>query len=332
MDDFIKIFSVVPGVQNLDLRSAGQFKDQVIDYIIERDVPLKRLRLEAANLVKDEKWRELFGACGQRLEALTLTWLDYEFSNETFDLLVQRCPNLKRLKMKKCFRLDESALEALCMLNKLEHLSLRLKLPVPTSSITNLITSVGRNLRTLSLEAFYDADDTVLEAIHSDCTHLSKLRFCDNNACTDVGFTSLFTNWLNPPLSSIYLEGCRDLDCTNPDGPDESIGLASAGFQALMTHSGSRLERLDISSNRHITYETLSEVFDGVKQYPYLKEINITSLTRVDTAIVAGIFRSCPAMKKVVAFGCFLIKDVVVPPGVALIGAPDAQYELVQEG
>ena len=37
-------------------------------------------------------------------------------------------------------------------------------------------------------------------------------------------------------------------------------------------------------------------------------------------------------MKKVTAFGCFNVIDVAVPKGVALIGVPNAQDAIVQEG
>ena len=99
-----------------------------------------------------------------------------------------------------------------------------------------------------------------------------------------------------------------------------------------MAHSGSRLERLDISSCRHITYDIFSAVFNGEEQYPVLKDINISFLPKIDTAIVAGMFRSCPELIKVTAFGCFIVTEVVVPKGVALIGVPNAQDSNIQEG
>jgi DNA repair protein RAD7 len=125
----------------------------------------------------------------------------------------------------------------------------------------------------------------------------------------------------------------RDMDNTNPDGPEEEpIGLASPGFREMMAHSGSRLEFLDIASCRHISHEAFVEVFDGVKQYSHLREINLSFCPVVDTQIVAGIFRSCPQIKKVVTFGCFLVEDVIVPRGIVLIGAPRAGEQLEQFG
>lgn len=331
-EDYIKIFSVVPKVQNLNLRNAGQFKDEVVDYIIERNVPLRILQLEAANLVSNGKWAEFFENCGLRLETLKLSWLDYSMDEDTFMCLIRHCPNIKRLKMKKCFRLGDVALGVMTELRQLEHVSLRFPTATTPGVLADLISSVGPGLRTLSLEGFSDADDDALSMIHSNCTQLSKLRFTENDCCTDVGFASLFINWSNPALAFIDFSSNRSVDYAVPDGPEDPVGLASGGFEALIRHSGSRLERLDISSCRHITYESFSRVFDGKQQYPVLKDINISFLTKIDTSIVAGMFRSCPELIKVTAFGCFNVTEVAVPKGVALIGVPNAQDAIVQEG
>ena len=319
-------------MQNLNLRNAGQFKDEVVDYIIERDVPIRNLQLEASNLVSNGKWAEFFENCGHRLESLKLSWLDYSMDDETFTGLISHCPNIRRLKMKKCFRLGDVALGAMSRLRQLEHLSLHFPMATTPNVLADLISSVGPGLRTLSLEGFSDADDNVLSMIHSSCTQLNKLRFTENDFCTDAGFTSLFIDWSNPALAFIDLSSNRSVDYAVPDGPEDPLGLASGGFEALMGHSGSRLERLDISSCRHIAYGSFSKVFDGKQQYPVLKDLNISFLTKIDTSIVAGIFRSCPELIKVTAFGCFNVTDVAVPKGVALIGVPNAQDSIVQEG
>ena len=99
-----------------------------------------------------------------------------------------------------------------------------------------------------------------------------------------------------------------------------------------MTHSSSKLEKLDISSCRHIERDAFEEVWDGKKRYPMLREVNLSFLTRIDTSVMAGLFRSAPSLRKVTAFGCFDVVGVVVPKGVALIGVPNALEAIVQEG
>lgn len=295
-------------------------------------MPIKHLQLEAANLVSDEKWRHFFSRHGQQLETLKLSWLDFSMDDETIAHLAKQCPNITRLKLKKLFKIGDQSLESIAEMKKLEHLTLRLVQPTNAEQLFNLITAVGPNLRTLSLEKFENADDSVLQSIHKNCRRLSKFRFTENDLCTDRGVVDLFTSWANPPLSSLDLASNRDLDYTNPDGPEDPTGLASEGFKALMRHSGSRLERLDISSCRHITHAAFLETFDGVKTYSFLKDLNISFLTRVDTPVVAGIFKSCPKLRKLTAFACFNVRDVLVPAGVALIGVPNAHNSIIVEG
>lgn len=47
-------------------------------------------------------------------------------------------------------------------------------------------------------------------------------------------------------------------------------------------------------------------------------------VTGIDTPVLAGLFRSAPKLKRVVAFGCFGVEDCVVPAGVVVLGLPRA--------
>ena len=290
------------------------------------------MQLDGSNLVSDEKWRDFFRRHGPQLETLKLSWLDFSVDDETVAHLAAACPNMARLKLKKLFKIGDKSLESIAEMRNLKHLSLRFVQATDTETLVKLISTVGPNLRTLSLEKFENADDSVLETIHTYCRHLTKFRFAENDYCTDRGYVDLFTGWDNPPLSFLDLASNRDLDYTNPDGPKEPIGLASEGFKAVMEHSRSRVERLDISSCRHISHAALLEIFDGVRTYPCLQDVNISFLTMIDTPVAAGIFQSCPQLRKVTAFGCFNVRDVLVPPGVALIGLPNAQDSILVDG
>jgi DNA repair protein RAD7 len=336
-EDYDQVFAVCPTVKRLSLRNCCQFKDSNIDYMIEKGKSLVELQLLGANLVSNDKWIELFIARGKDLRSLKVEWLDAAFDDQAVEALSTFCPNLERLKMERCKRIGEESIDAIARMEHLQHLTLRFYSEIPPEKLINLITSTGAKLRTLCLEHFLDASndptDNVLDAIHNTCHKLKKFRFTENNECSDTGYVNLFTAWNNPPLHYADINSTRDMDNANPDGPDDApIGLGSAGFSALMAHSGSRLEYLDVSSCRHISHETFAAVFDGAKVYPYLREINVSFCPVVDTQIVAGIFRSCPVLKKVVTFGCFQVEDVVVPKGIVLIGAPRAGDQLEQFG
>ncbi|KAK5175083.1 UV-damaged DNA-binding protein rad7 [Saxophila tyrrhenica] len=331
-EDYHQMFAVVPKMKRLVLGNACQMKDEVIDYMLERCKDLKHVHLYAANLVNDKMWLRLFRERGPKLEIIKLKWLDASFEDAVVQEMVQSCPNLDRVKFKLCRKLGEDAVAALGDLPKLQHLSLQIGREVPSTTLCELVSKRGSQLRTLSLEKFVDADDTVLQAIHDNCGYLNKLRFSENDTATDAGYTSLFTEWQNPPITFVDVNSTRDIDNNNPEGPEEAIGVASSGFRAMMAHSGPALKHLDISSCRHIELGAFMDVFNGGQSYPALEHINISFCNRVDTSVIAGIFKSCPALKKLVAFGCFDVQDVVVPRSIALIGVPRAQDAIEQFG
>ncbi|OJJ42995.1 hypothetical protein ASPZODRAFT_169816 [Penicilliopsis zonata CBS 506.65] len=331
-DDFGKIFSFMPSVTNVNLRFAGQMKDAVVDYMVDHNLKIKKLYLDAANLVSDDCWRRLFNKLGPQFESLKLSNLDASFDDETVKELCKSCTSLRRLKLKHCWKTSDESLIAISKLPMLEHLSLNFIQKTHAEDIVGLVQSLGPGLRTLSLEGFDDADDEVLEKIHDNCSMLTKLRIIDNSLLTDAGFAGLFTNWSNCRLEYVDLSSTRDVDKTLPDGPEEAMGLASKGFVSLMQHSGSAIRTLKIASCRHISYAAFEQVFSPDKQYPHLKELDISFLTFVDDHLVHCIFHSCPALKKLIAFACFSVHDVRVPKGVALIGGLKAQGPIVLEG
>lgn len=332
VEDYKNMFAVAPNIEKLILRNACQFKDEALEYMMDRCDKLKSIQLYAANLVTNDMWHSLFKRYGPQLEAVKLQWLDAAFEDNTVQEMVEDCPNLKRIKLKLCKRIGETSIVPIAKLKNLEHLSLQTTQETSSAALVHLITSVGSKLRTFSLEKFIDADDTVLAAIRDSCSKLSKLRFADNDVATDAGYAALFQSWKNPPLHFADFNSTRDIDNNNSTGPEDAIGLASAGFKALMAHSGSALVNLDISSCRHITLEAYLDVFGSGQIYPSLEIINISFCSPVETSVVAGIFKSCPSLKQVVAFGCFDILDVVVPRGIALIGVPKAQDAIEQFG
>ena len=304
-----------------------------MEYMMEKCTQLRHVQLYAANLVSNDMWQTFFKHYGGQLETVQLQWLDAAFDDDTVNVMVTHCPNLRRLKLKLCRRIGDESVKELAKLKKLEHLSLQVaSIEIELSSILDLISAVGAGLHTLSLEHFLDIEDPVLEAVRTHCRQLSKLRISENDIITDAAFTALFTEWSNLPLQIGDFNSTRDVDNNNPTGPEEAIGLASSGFKALMRHSGTSLRHLDIASCRHISLSAFNDVFDGSVLYPMLEHINLSFCSAVDTRVVAGIFASCPKLKRVVAFGCFDVADVVVPRGIALIGVPKAQDAIEQIG
>ncbi|KAL4880010.1 hypothetical protein BJY04DRAFT_84120 [Aspergillus karnatakaensis] len=328
-DDFQKIFTFMPALTNVNLRFAGQLKDRVIDYMLDRNLNIKHLQLDAANLVSDSRWRQMFQKMGCHLETLRLSNMDFSFDDETVEILCKFCTGLRRLKFQNCWKISDRSLQAISTLPSLEHLSLNMITETKTESLIDLVSKLGPNLRTLSLQGFPLADDTLLEVIHDKCRRLAKLRLSDNHTCTDKGFVKLFENWSNTPLEIVDFSSTRDMDNSNPDGPTDATGLASNGIVALMRHSGPTIRKLNVASCRHISFAAFEKVFAECNVYTNLRELDVSFQTVMDDYLVGRIFQCCPAIQQVVAFACFNVRETRVPRGVALIGGLQAQNPIL---
>jgi DNA repair protein RAD7 len=323
-DDFIRIFQIVPTVKHLRLRNAIQFKNKVMDHLLGTTVKLESLSLHGSNLVDDETWDRYLTEKGSHLRSLKVYHTDGHFGDEQIELLGRTCPDLHRLKICHNQKVTDAGIEHIKNLPNLQHLSLEIYKTTTSGPYVEVLNSVGPNLRTLSLATVQYIDDGVLEAIHENCQNISKLRITDNEVLTDQGFTNLFTNWYNPPLTYIDFHKCRHIDASQPRENPDNVGLGSNGFEALMTHSGSALKHLNVHSCRHISLETFESVFAEGKTYPELQKIDLSFCQSVNDFVVGSIFRACPNLKTLKVFGNFGVKDVKVPKGRILIGVPNA--------
>lgn len=440
---------MVPGVEKVVLHNACQFKDNVMEYMIEKAVNLKHLHLYAANLVSNDMWSRFIKERAPQLETLKLQWLDATFEDSHVAELAQHCAtSLRRLKLELCRRLGATSIQSISQMQALEHLSLSLSpaAEIPVEALVEMVNALGPNLQTLSLERFPNLTDEVLDAIRTYCPRLTKLRLSHNDVCTDAGFAALFSGWSADaaangdrstssktntdfraisPLRFADFSSTREVNSDdgggndtndNDDDPDNpppstTIGLGSSGFTALMNHASHSLTHLNLSSCRHISHAALIEAFCfghdypnnsntndnnnnkrhinitnedlyaspspapesknnytytdssstnpktknvSRRTYPSLKHIDLSFVPTVDELVLAGIFKSCPALERVVAFGCFGIDAAaaaaaaagngngnsksmetagpVVPPGVVLIGVPRAQDAIEQFG
>ncbi|KFZ08066.1 hypothetical protein V502_09560, partial [Pseudogymnoascus sp. VKM F-4520 (FW-2644)] len=328
-DDYIRIFQVAPGIKHLRLRNAIQFKEKVMDYLTASTVELESLSLHGANLIDDEHWTSFLMAKGTHLRSLKVYHTDVSFGDEVMRSIKDLCPNLTRLKICHNQKVTSAGLYHVASLKHLQHLSLELYKPTITEPYVEIITRLGANLQTLSLVGIPLLDDSLLQAIHTHCTSLSKLRLKRNEAFTDAAFAALFTHWRNPALRIVDLGECRHVDSLTLDNPDR-VGLCSVGFEALMAHSGRHLGSLNLLSCRHIERAAFERVFGEGKTYPELETVDVSFCGNMDDFVVGCLWRSCPRVKNLKVFGCFGVKDVRVPRGRNLLGNPNARGMLIE--
>ncbi len=330
----MKMFMVAPGITEINLTNAGQFKDEVLDYITGHpDIKIVHFRVGAANLIIDPVWRTFFKTKGQYLKTVKVTWLDGHFDDETLGKMIEHCTQLERLKLDHLWKITATSIERISELGQLRHLTLKRPFAEITSeSMLKILEKVGHQLETFCLDDYSDLDDAVLTGIHEKCRVLQKLRLTNNKHFTDAAFVKLFSDWANPALQYITFSKTRDVNADEPVANQHGRGLCGEGFKAMMAHSWARMQHVDVTSCRHITHEALMSVFDGVNKYPQLKYLNVSFCGAVDDTIVAGVFRSCPNIKELEIFGCFNVQDPVIPRDVRVVGHPCGSGDLVVVG
>lgn len=329
--DYVSIFQVAPNLRRFKARAAIQFKDEVMDYLLSRDIALESFYLHGANLLSEEKWHEFFMKKGQSLTGVQVYYTDKHFGDDTIDIMATYTPNLRRLKVENNQKMTSKGVESMGGLSSLEHLGLQLQNSPSPTAINGALSKIGPKLKTLSLKIVPDADDSVLQTIHESCSSLTKLRITESEKMTDRGFVDLFTNWRNPPLGLVDLQKCRYIDATHPRTNDDGVGLCGEGFKALMAHSGRHLVDLNVHACRHISQQAFEDAFNEKAHYPELKRLEISFCEEVTDFILGSIFRACPKIKEVNVFGCMKVKEVRVPRGVILVGVPNAQG-MITEG
>lgn len=323
-DDYIRIFQIVSGLKHFRARNSIQFKNKVMEYLTGCPVTLESFSIHGANLIDDEHWNSFLREKGRYLRALKVHYTDGHFGDEQLELLKSSCPDLVRLKVSHNQKVTDSGIMHIASLLNLKHLTLEIFKPTSSGPYVEILNKIGYGLRTFSLETVHYIDDSVLEAIHRNCTQLSKLRITDNEVFTDASFVYLFKGWSNPPLTYIDLSRCRHLDATQPRENEGKIGLCSDGFEALMAHSGPQLTFLNVMSCRHISREAFENVFSENKKYPELRHVDVSFCWGVNDFVVGSIFRSCPNLKTLKIFGNMSVSEVKVPRGKILIGMPNA--------
>ncbi|KAG7289609.1 hypothetical protein NEMBOFW57_005980 [Staphylotrichum longicolle] len=329
-DDFIRIFQTVPGLKRLKVRNGIHFKDTVLDFLMSRHIELEDLYLHGANLISQAKWIEFLQKKGRSLRSLRVYFTDKHFTDAVLAVLPTTCPSLARLKVSHNQQVTGAGVAALAKLPTLRHLSLDLRNELHSDVYVALLTSIGAGLETLSLTRVPGADNTVLDAIHTHCRALTKLRITESEEMTDAGFVRLFTGWANPGLTFVDLQKCRQLDSARPRENPDGLGLCSGGFRALMEHSGKRLRELNVHGCRHIGAGAFEEAFAPGKRYEAMEKLEISFCEEVTDFVVGSVFKSCPNLRELNVFGCMKVRDVRVPRGKILVGVPNAKGMVIE--
>ena len=283
---------------SLTLLNASQFQNSVMDYFTQRIKTLEKLHLRSANLIDDVRWQSFFIAHGGLLESLRLEFLDVFFTLDTIKVMVSQCKRLKSLRLEHLNHLtDDDAICELSKLKKLEHFTVRLGHDVTSQSLVALIEAIGKNLRTLAIKDCACLDRSVLIAIRTNCHRITHLKLTGADKFSFSEFSTLFTNWQNPPLTKIDLSTVGTFNTGAKSDEDMGVAGTHDTLESLMIHSGNRLEKLDLHSCRPINHAALCSAFTEVVTYPRLEKVDLSFIQDVDDFIVGSIARCCPKLE-----------------------------------
>ncbi|WRT66508.1 uncharacterized protein IL334_003467 [Kwoniella shivajii] len=303
---FITMAKLCPKLISLHLHLCGQLSADALTTWGKSLKQLKRLELFAPFLVRKDGWINLFKSVGKRFERLLVTQSP-RIDVEIIQILTKSCPNLTELRLAEIGLFNTDCLIPLKSLKKLKYLDLTAPgTPLTDDSIIDLLSAIGATLETLDLSDNPDLTDAILPAISAHCPKLQRLSLRNMVELTDEGVASFFLSLKErgrPGLEWVDLEKGHELQ-------DNSL-------QALVSHSGSTIEKLSMLGWREVSAEALSDLI----QCKNLKELDLGWCRQVTDFTVKDILEGCDKIELVRVWGCNQLTDAIPrKKGVKVIG------------
>lgn len=280
--------NLCPNLVTLNLQYCGQMQTETLQAWGKSLRHLRHLELFGPFLVRKEGWISFFKAVGSRLESLSITQSP-RIDQETIEVLVKSCPNLRTLRLAEIGQLDS---ECLVPLAKLKHLhELELSSPGGTAlsddALDTFLQAVGANLTSLNLDYNPELSDALLVSIANHCPKLTKLSLRDIDL-SDAAVRTFFETRLKhrrPGFSHLDLEKGHD--------------LAGQSLRALIKQSDATIERLSLLGWRNVDADAVS-LLAGCKK---LGVVDLSWCRHVTDFTIKDIIDGCPAIKEIRVWG-----------------------------
>ncbi|KIY51242.1 RNI-like protein [Fistulina hepatica ATCC 64428] len=308
---FHTLGSLNPKLTDLRLDFCGHMDTAVLKKLSTALPHLKSIELLGPFLVKPEGWTTFFQ--GRNLESFLITQSPRFDSSCLQALLKDSGVTLRRLRLKEIGQLNDDFLADIKTLNSLTYLDI--SNPAESCSddaLVDLLKAVGRSLTHLDLSG-HDAitDQLFTIGVANHVTKLEHLIAANTPLLSDAGIAAFFTGWANSPLLQIDLS--RD------------HLLSSASLTALLAHSGSDLEELNINGWKDVSVDALMSIATTAKA---LKAIDVGWCRSVDDFVIKAFLHGKPDTSKGLEFltqihmyGCGRVHGVFPrKPGVHVYG------------
>jgi DNA repair protein RAD7 len=287
-----QIAYIMPNLSTLQLSFCGRLADSALAAIVSRLHQLEHLILTGPFLITTSAWKSALQTIGHKLHTFEISDTA-RWDEECSIALVTSCPNLETVALK---RINGLSNESIKWLSTLKHLK-SLDLTEPAGLITDeevvpIIQSAGQNLEKLVLDRCVELGDKTLEAIVRNCHHLHTLSLDLLDHITDECVVESFTSWKkNTGLINLNLSRC--------------VGIRDPGVQAILAHSGTTLEILNLNSLDELTQETFKLLTEGESDIGCeLVELDVGFVRCVSDDVVYALSRACKELRvlKVVKF------------------------------
>lgn len=264
--------------------------DAVINHWTANLNHLTRIELLGPFLVRIAGWINFFENLTSGLQGFLIAQSP-RFDLDCMDALSTRCSeSLTELRLAQIGKFNDSFLPHVATFTNLR----TLELPNPGESLTDteviaMLKSIGPGLELIDLSGSDALTDVVLLIGLKEHTRiLSSLRMSGVNLLTDAGVAGFFSTFMTRPA-------LRSIDLS------KNHLLASESLTALLEHSGSILEELNIHSWKDVSEESLKEVATMARS---LVKVDFGFCRGVDNFIVKDILDNCSQLKELKCFGC----------------------------
>lgn len=306
-DRLIQVAQMCPHLTELKLHMVGQIDDTVLDFYGKHLQNLTSLALRGCFLITVKAWSKLCEVIGPRLELLEISDTS-RFNEDTAQQLVQHCPNLKSLTLRKITHLNDAAIAHFADLKHLTKLDIsHAGGQISDATIISLITNIGSTLEVLDISALRELTDAVLvDGVGKYCSKLNSLSVNDLDLLTDDGVAQFFNNWtVNSPLIFFAIERC-------PLVHKEALG-------AILKHSGSTLRFLNLNSMDELTHEGILQI-TAPGALPLCETLDISWIRAVDDVVLNRLFENARGLTKLLIWGNNRCTELVVSEKCLIVG------------